>query len=545
MSGGGDRVVPGPPLSRAAGAEGGAVSGGGERVVPGPPLSRAAGAATPVPLPPAPPGASAAPSLPTASYDVVVIGGGAAGAVAALAATEAGARVVVVRKAYGATALSSGCIDLGGDPRRLPGDGFAPERRATLAGRLDLLRRLKPEHPLAVTGADAAALAEAVEFLRGHVPFVAPAPVGSEPARLVATAAGTWRETGSGALGIVRGELLAAAAAPSSGGLAVVGLAGAPWTDAAPPARGLAAALAAEGVDVEVRPLDVDFLRRPARAPDEVFSVAAALDAPGEGARLGAAIARALDAAGGARPALVLLPPLVGLDRAAAVLAEVEAAAGVRCAEMAAAPPSVPGLRLQRALDAALARAGVNVVAGDARGEPGPSAARRRVERVVVWRAGAAVEAFAGREVVLATGKFLAGGVVKDPGGPFREPVLGLRVADAQGGDPAAEPERFTARTALAEHPVFSYGVRVDAALRPLDAGGAVAVDNVRCAGAILAGYAAATDGAALGTALFTGLRAGRLAAAAVAAGVPAGAAREMADRRAEAAALAAGGQHR
>jgi glycerol-3-phosphate dehydrogenase subunit B len=452
-----------------------------------------------------------------AEADVVVVGGGAAGAAAALAAAEAGARVVVVRRALGATALSSGCIDLGADPRRLPGDGLAPEKRATLAERIDALHRLRPEHPLSVVGADALALATTIDFLRAHVPFLAPAAAG-EPARVVATTAGTWREAGSGEEGIVRGELTRAAR------IAVVGLAGAGWTDAAPVARGLAAALAAEGLAVEVSALPVEWLLRESAAPEDSFALAAAADAPGEGARLGAAIARALAAAGGAAPALVLLPPIVGLDRAAEVLAEVQRAAGVPCAEMATAPPSVPGLRLQRALDAALARAGVTLVAGDARGETGPGAgagAAPRVERVVVRASdegngpGAAIACGA---VVLATGKFIGGGIVKDPGGGFREPVLGLRVSDGHGAEPAVEPALFTARDVLAEHAVFAYGVRVDAELRPLDAGGAPALENVRCAGSVLAGYAVVSDGASMGTALETGVRAGRLAAATAAA---------------------------
>ena len=45
--------------------------------------------------------------------DVVVVGGGMAGACAALAAREQGAKVLLVSRASGATTLSSGAIDFG------------------------------------------------------------------------------------------------------------------------------------------------------------------------------------------------------------------------------------------------------------------------------------------------------------------------------------------------------------------------------------------------------------------------------------------------
>jgi len=57
----------------------------------------------------------------TLEAEVLVVGGGMAGAVAALAARAAGARAILVRRSPGATALSSGAVSVAPDLGALPG----------------------------------------------------------------------------------------------------------------------------------------------------------------------------------------------------------------------------------------------------------------------------------------------------------------------------------------------------------------------------------------------------------------------------------------
>jgi len=57
--------------------------------------------------------------------DVLVIGGGMAGAVAASKAADLGREVAVVRKGYGATALSSGVIDIAVDPLGISNESWS------------------------------------------------------------------------------------------------------------------------------------------------------------------------------------------------------------------------------------------------------------------------------------------------------------------------------------------------------------------------------------------------------------------------------------
>ncbi|MGB8931655.1 MAG: FAD-binding protein, partial [Anaeromyxobacteraceae bacterium] len=94
--------------------------------------------------------------------DVLVLGGGMAGAIAALAARETGARVVLVRRSPGATALSSGGVTVASDDNGLPGDP-----PGTRGGPLEAARRIAsmhPEHPYAVVGPALERLPEALAF---------------------------------------------------------------------------------------------------------------------------------------------------------------------------------------------------------------------------------------------------------------------------------------------------------------------------------------------------------------------------------------------
>jgi glycerol-3-phosphate dehydrogenase subunit B len=177
----------------------------------------------------------------------------------------------------------------------------------------------------------------------------------------------------------------------------------------------------------------------------------------------------------------------------------------VQVAEALADVPSVPGLRLQRAIDARLEASGVEVVAGELAAAPTPGApivAGGRELRARAW--------------VLATGRFVGGGVVRR--GVLAEPALRLPVQAAEGREagvhlavrPAAS---LTVRDRRRPQPLLSAGLRVDAALRPLDERGRPVHPRLFAAGAVVGGHEQATDGTGLGVAILTGFLAGRAAA--------------------------------
>ncbi len=422
--------------------------------------------------------------------DVLVLGGGMAGAVAALSARAGGARVALIRRSPGATALSSGAISVAPDLGAGPDEPLAWRR-----GPVDAARRLaalRPEHPYALVGPDLARLPEALAFTaRALDPLLSPA---LDRPRFLATPLGGAAGAALCQRSMAAGDLLTA-----RGPLAVVGFRGHLGFDA-----GLVAALLArcvprggpEAFSVEVElPFD-----DPAARPHEL---ARALDAPGAAERLGERVHAALAGRGAGT---ALLPPVLGLVPAARMVERLAEAAGLPVAETLSDVPSVPGLRLQARLEAALRDAGVEIIQGAARGAPVPGDALEADGATVVagwW--------------VLATGRFVGGGIARR--GALIEPALGLSVEAAEGREagvhlaqrPAAS---LTTRDRRAAQPLLSAGLRVDAALRPLDDRGRPVHPHLLAAGAVVGGHEHAGDGTGLGVAVLTGYLAGRRAAA-------------------------------
>jgi glycerol-3-phosphate dehydrogenase subunit B len=293
------------------------------------------------------------------------------------------------------------------------------------------------------------------------------------------------------------------AAAP--GPLAAVGFRGHLGWDAALVAHGVER-LAPAGAPPVVA-AEADLFLREEDAAARPHELARALEAEGVAERAGERIRAAAPA--GTRVALV--PPVLGLDPAARVQERMSAAAGFPVAETLADVPSVPGLRLDAAIGRALAAAGVAVVAGALEPGGGPGAPARVGDRELL--AGA---------WVLASGRFVGGGIVRR--GALEEPLLGLPVQASEGGyagfhlarRPAAS---LTVRERAAAQPLLAAGLRVDAALRPLDDRGAPVHPRLFAAGAVIGGHEHAGDGTGLGVAILTGWVAGRAAASGTAPG--------------------------
>lgn len=428
--------------------------------------------------------------------DVVVIGGGMAGCWAAATAASAGARVTLVRRSLGATAVSAGPID------------FAPPAEAAdVAGWLARLPRTDPQHPYAADGtAQPPSLAE----LSDHAQQLADALTAAGLAHTLALDAPLL-------LAAITGQVRLAGMAPAlqaAGDLsrlhgrsvAVAGIAGFSRFDPG----AVAAALEERriGWPAPLRAVALSLSPELPGLPPEVAadlddaSLARALEAPGGAEALGAAIAGAL------RPGaaeLVLLPPVLGLDDPADVADRVQTTAGVGVAELLSSPPSAPGWRLQRACERIASSAGVELI----------SASVTTVESDADGRA-SAVQLDGGAQtlpceaLVLATGKYLGGGVLADP--RPREPLLGLPLFSA--GTPVAQLALgdLVERARFRDQPFASLGVRTDAAGRPLDEHGRIASTNVTACGDLLARLDPTLSGGGLGVVAWSAARAARTA---------------------------------
>lgn len=419
--------------------------------------------------------------------DVLVVGGGMAGAIAALAARAAGARTILVRRAPGATALSSGAISVAPDVGALPGEPLAWRRAPVEAARR--LAVARPDHPYAIAGVER--LGEALAFAATELASVLAPPIARR--RFLATLYGSAVGAGLCQRSMEPGDLL-----DVRGTLAVVGFRGHAAFDAPLVAAGLARYTPRGGPEVRAIEIELPRIAPGAARPHEIAS---ALDAAGGAEALGAAIRASLPAGAGA----ALLPPILGLDPSARAFERAQAACGAALAETLSDLPSVPGIRLQRAIDRRLAAAGIEVLQGDVAAAVSPGSALEidgRPVRCGAW--------------VLATGRFVGGGIVRR--GVLAEPALRLPVQAAEGREAGVHlanrpATSLTVRDRRRPQPLLSSGLRVDGALRPCGEDGRPVHARLFAAGAVIGGHEQATDGTGLGVAILTGFLAGRAAA--------------------------------
>lgn len=407
-----------------------------------------------------------------------MIGAGMAGAMAAHAARDRGARVVVVRRGWGATAVSSGAVDVAA--------GRAPLDEAIRA-----LGRGRPWHPYGVLGARLESVREGLEFasskLQGLLsrPAEANFPILTQGGRVkhaaVAQASqvlgrldGRWRKIG------------------------IVHFGFADRLDAEEMAKGIGEWALREGRKVEVTVVACPFFQGARDAQKTAVALAGEIDTEGSVEKVAALLSERVPAG----TDLILLPPCIGAKVEGLALA-IGARLGIPCAEALGRLPSVPGLRLQEALDRSLRTAGVEIVDGEVawNGE-GEGLGFFRVGERTLQPASA----------VLATGRFLGGGVVSTGG--FREALFGLPVYSGPNRLRRQYEGRLLAEEEGLAQPLFSAGVRVDSALRPLGEAGTPFCGTLFAAGSVIGGYDPAAGEGGLGIAAWTGFLAGASAAA-------------------------------
>ena len=187
-----------------------------------------------------------------------------------------------------------------------------------------------------------------------------------------------------------------------------------------------------------------------------------------------------------ARADAVMLPAIIGVDAAEATRNAIENVVGARIVELAGGTPSLPGWRLRRSLRAALERAGVTVVNGAA-----TTSAReaRRANSITIAVADGSETRLDARSFVLATGKFVGGGIIAD--GAFSEPVFDLPVWVDHLGErfETVNPLALTSAQRSARQPLLFAGVAADDTGRPVDAHDNILLENVFVAGAVRAAW--------------------------------------------------------
>lgn len=419
----------------------------------------------------------------TREWDVVVVGGGLAGRMAALAATDGGASVHLVTESEDAVRHSSGLFDL---------LGYEPGAENPLSAPFEDLAELPDDHPYSVLGEST---------IRAAI------------RRFESAAGESFDGLSSERNGLVLGPLgipLVAYGLPDTVEPGLLSREGAIRLVDIDPLQDFDAAIAATNLertglttDIGTATIDLGEVLSP---ESDRLEVAHRLDrevsaAPADRTLLPLLSDALLEISRGYER--VGIPAVLGVDRPTAVYEAVDSRIDATLFEIPTGPPSVLGIRLDRALDAAIDRTEALVSAGprvvDYRADGG------RIAAVALDRDGA-TEWIRGRQFVLATGGFVGGGL------QATETDLVEPVFDCPVRGPADVKDR-TATGPFDSQPFATAGLSVDDRLRPLEENDSPCFSNLRSSGDVLGGFDPVAEGSATGTATATGYAAGTWAA--------------------------------
>lgn len=418
-----------------------------------------------------------------------MIGSGLAGTAAALSAGKTGKKVMLLSRDGGASAMSSGALDIAGDVLAVPG---RPELWSNqIAKNLEEILLRNPDHPYHLLGNSSekvlAQIQRAFELVfPSSNGFLAGDFAGNQ---LVFNQLGTFKTAA-----FYQDRMLT-------------------FDDL----RGIDQALVIDFP--ELRDFDADFFRKNFQywagqlAAKTRVSISA-LDLNSGTGQSSLELARAFEQnpailekltakLKGVNARLLILPPVLPGKLRREILQRLEQESGIKVRELLAFPPSVPGRRLQEYLEARLNQTGHQQIRGKAVSK---KAEGKKLVSVQAKNGMEDTEIFAGA-FVLASGSFLAGGLVKS--GEFKEELFGLEVFQNSRRAGKIFTEKLTNLKITDPHPVFSVGVKVDSEQRPIGQDGQPAFENLFAAGSILSGANYIFDGTGAGCALATGYQAG------------------------------------
>jgi glycerol-3-phosphate dehydrogenase subunit B len=375
-------------------------------------------------------------------YDLIVIGMGLSGLMAAKTTAEMGKKVLIVAKGTGSLCLFSNTIDLLGN---------IPDKTEISDG-LSKWIKAHPKHPYSKLG-----WKKMSEALSSFISLFPP-PYSFETMRnenyFVLTGAGTRRPT------YLIPTTMAAGTSLKEGDGLIVGFKGfkdffANYVASQLKCRGITLSLTA----IPHREMTASALAR--IMEKESFRSA-----------MGGEIKKELQ--GEIR---VGFPALLGLRNPIQVKKDLEEIIGGQVFEIPILPPSIPGMRIFNRFKEWLIQKGVTFLIGHSISNPNLKG--KRCEEVYIHRPPVS-DSYSADRYILATGRFVGGGLKADEEKIY-EPIFNLPVSQ-----PKSREDWFK-NSFFSSHPVHQAGILTDPSFRPIDERGNLVLENVWVAGTMLA----------------------------------------------------------
>ena len=417
-------------------------------------------------------------------YDVIVIGAGLAGLMAAESAADAGARVLLLAKGLGSLPLTTGCIDILGY--------FPATAKTPLTSPASEFKGLPVQHPYGKVGTEGlwAAWGHFKKILESeNYPYTG----SGEKNILIPTSLGSLHPTGLVPETIKEGDL------SIPGSVLILGFEG--LKDFFPHfAANNLNLLHERGRTASV--FRSALLKRPGLGEKALngLSLSYALEKEEFRASLAQEMRSLM------RPGETLgLPAVLGIHSPKKVWSDLQERAGAPIFEIPLPPPSVLGLRLQNILKSNFQKRGGRLFIGVS--ELTPLVEKSRIVGLTLGDSGKNVPHRASA-FVLATGQFIGGGLDSDRNRIF-ETLFNLPLRYPENRKEWFQSPLLTPTG----QPFNGFGVEVDRNLRPVGFQGEVIYSNLFAAGGIIAHGDSMNEKSGGGIAVSTGYWAGKYAA--------------------------------
>jgi len=402
-------------------------------------------------------------------YDIIVIGMGLSGLMAAKTAVEMGKKVLIIGKGVGTLPILSNTIDV---------LGSLPEAIRMKEGLPQWIED-HPEHPYGKAGFEK--IDEALSSFNSFFPPPYSFQSRNEANSLIPTGAGTLRPTYLIPSTMMKGITL------KGKKTLVIGFRG--YKDFY--ARRFADLFKCRGITLSLP-----------EAPDaEITATGLARWMEQASFRENIAMAIRKQMKG---EALIGFPAVLGMHDPMGVRRDLEKRTGASIFEIPVLPPSIPGMRVFNRFQGRLMEKGVTFLLGHSVSKA--ILRGNRCEGIEVLHP-PVVNAYTADRFVLATGRFIGGGLKADLE-RIDESLFGLPVFQPHSRQDWFRETFFSDQT----HPIHQAGILIDSSFRPMDEEGKFLFENVWVAGTILAHHHCIDEKSREGIEIATGYAAARKA---------------------------------